>query len=143
MRYCDALKFSIILFSGSVLKETTQQPLQLNKGDDDDEFEITNLKSKYQGNKNNHYSCFRPIMIIVEHIIAGPKTILNGSAITDVFGDVILRYDFKNAQMNSPITSIDLTALESSFTSSGKLISFFPTHVEPFDSNVNERLIDK
>jgi hypothetical protein len=66
----------------------------------------------------------------------GPKTILNGSAITDVYGDVILRYDFKNAKMSSPITSIEVT-------SGGKLISFFPTHIKPLESNVNERLIEK
>jgi hypothetical protein len=43
MRYCDASKFFIILFSDSVLREPAQQPLQLNKGDE--EYELTNLKS--------------------------------------------------------------------------------------------------
>jgi hypothetical protein len=61
MRYCDALKFSAMLFSASVLKESTL-PLQLVKSGDD-EYEITNLKSKPQANKNEHYSCFRPVMI--------------------------------------------------------------------------------
>jgi hypothetical protein len=96
------------------------------------------LKTKYRGNENNHYSCFRPTWII-----AGPKTILNGSAITDVYGDVILRFDFKNAQMNYHTTSIEVTALESSFRSGGNLISFFPTHIKPFESNANERLIER
>jgi hypothetical protein len=45
-------------------------------------YEICNLKSKYQANKNKHYSCFRPTMII-----AGPKAILNVSAITETSGD--------------------------------------------------------
>jgi hypothetical protein len=49
MRYCDALKFSVILFSDSVLREPLQQPIQINECDDvHDYVEITNLKSKYQ-----------------------------------------------------------------------------------------------
>jgi hypothetical protein len=123
MRYFDALKFSVILFSASVLKEP--------------------ITSETIKEKNKHYSCFRPVMLIVEHIIAGPKTILNGRAITDVYGDVILRYDFKNNQMKFPITSNEVTALQSSFTSGAKLISFSPTHIKPFESNVNDKLIER
>jgi hypothetical protein len=123
MRYCDALKFSVTLFNASVLNEPAT--------------------SETTKEKNKHYSYFRPVMIIVEHIIAGPKTIINGSASTDIYGDVILRYYFKNYQMKYPITSIEVTASESPFASGANLIPFFPTHIKPFESNVNERLIEQ
>jgi hypothetical protein len=71
------------------------------------------------------------------------KTILKGSAITDAYSDVLLRYDFKNNQMKYPITSIEVTVLESSLTSGAKLISFFPTHIKVFESNINDKLIEK
>jgi hypothetical protein len=48
MRYYDALKLSVTLFSDKAMKEPTQQPLQLVKLDDD-EYEFTNLKSKPRG----------------------------------------------------------------------------------------------
>jgi hypothetical protein len=142
MRYHDALKFAVVLFSDSVLKEPAQESIQLNNGDDD-YVVISDLESKYRANKNNHCSCFRPNMIIFEHIIPGPKRILNGSAITDVYGGVILKYDFKNNKLNSPITSFEVTVLESSFIPCGKVISFFSTHIKSFASNVNERLVEK
>jgi hypothetical protein len=56
---------------------------------------------------------------------------------------VILRYDLENNQTKSPITSIEVAALESSFKPGAKLVSFFPTHIKPFESNINEKLIKK
>jgi hypothetical protein len=77
MKYGNATKLLIILFSASFIKEPTPT-LQLVKSKDY-VCGITNLKLSHhlKQSKNKHYSCFRPIMMLMERIIAGPKTNIN------------------------------------------------------------------
>jgi hypothetical protein len=117
MRYCDALKCSITSFSDKTLKEPESSINECN------------------------YASFRPVMIIIEHPMAGPKTILSGSAIIMLMA-IMLKYYFLNLQnlMRYPITSSEVQALEPSFNNGSKLISHFPTYVKAFDSNANQKL---
>jgi hypothetical protein len=93
MRYCDALKFSIVPFSDKVLSEPTSESEQSNSKNKP----ICSLDTPQVGPLPVHnHNSFGPVMIIIELITAGPKPILNGSAITEMYGDVILRDNFKN-----------------------------------------------
>jgi hypothetical protein len=83
-------------------------------------------------------------MIVIESTYSGPKVIINRLSIISDYRDVILRTELKNKKLcSSLLTAISIITAEQSFTTDSEVITYYPTTIKEFETNLDDTLKGK